>query len=97
MTDLENAKKIICDDDEKFINWVEAAGVICGSSESTFDDLLLCLKRQGVPSEVASIELHNRSGRPRNESGPKLITSIADWKEYFSRGGKEGGKGDKYI
>lgn len=85
MLDLDSARKIIVNDKESFYNWSEAAGVICETQESTIDDLLLCLLREGLPSEIASVELHNRTGRPRGEAMPTLVLSIDDWKKYLGR------------
>ena len=53
----EEAKTIIRNDAASFHDWAVAAGTLSESSESSLDDLVACLKRKGLPAELAATAL----------------------------------------
>ena len=85
MTPLE-AKRIITDNSATFSNWVHATGVLTSSSESTLEDLILCLKRRGLPAEMAATALYVRTKRPQaTNSIESLVVDFDDWAKYVKQ------------
>ena len=81
---LQEAKQAIRNDAGGFSEWVYAAGVITSSPESSFDDLLACLKRRGLPSEMAATTLYVRTKRPRqDDSIHSIVLDHDDWAEWL--------------
>jgi hypothetical protein len=81
---IEEAKALVRDGCDNWPKLVEAAGTICDAPESTFDDLLACLKHRGLPQEFAAMKLYVRTKRPRvNKAIESLITDPQDWAEYL--------------
>jgi len=75
---------MIRDESLPWVLHVDAAGVIASSSESTYDDLLACLRIRGLPAEWAACALYVRTRRPRKDS---TVASISmdhdDWQRYL--------------
>ena len=63
---LEEAKQAIRDDTASFKAWVTAAGVLTASDEANLADLLACLRRRGLPAEMAATTLYVQTARPRS-------------------------------
>jgi hypothetical protein len=69
---LEEARKLIRDDDAGHSKWACAAITIEQEtrqeklSRSAMEDLLVCLKRGGLAASTALCALHGRTGRPWN-------------------------------
>jgi hypothetical protein len=81
---LSEAKQVIRNDSSEFSEWVFAAGVLTSSQESSLDDLLACLKRRGLPSEMAATALYVRTKRPRrDDSISSIVLDHDDWAEYI--------------
>jgi hypothetical protein len=85
---FEEAKALIRDGCDNWSKLVEAAGTICDAPESSFDDLLACLKHRGLPQEFAAMKLYVRTKRPReNNAIDSLITDPQNWAEYLRKKG----------
>lgn len=83
---LEDARKIIRDDAAQWSAWAEAAGVLAQSHESSFEDLLECLKRRGLPAETAVCALYVRTKRPRKDKSiASVVLDYNDWSDYLKR------------
>ena len=67
---LAQARRIFERSDVSFADQVEAASVITSSADASLDDVLKCMEFPGLPAELAAIELHRRTGRPLNGTGP---------------------------
>ncbi len=84
MMGLEEARKVIRDDAAQWAAWVEAAGVLSDSRESSLEDLIQCLKRNGLPAETAACALYVRTERPRADSTiQSVVLDHRDWSEYL--------------
>jgi hypothetical protein len=79
---LHEARLVILDDSESFYNWVHAASAISSCKESTLDDLIMCLKRRGLPAEMAATSLYLRTKRPEADSVENMSVDFADWINY---------------
>ncbi|HZR21422.1 MAG TPA: hypothetical protein VFE51_29335 [Verrucomicrobiae bacterium] len=65
---------------------VEAAGVITSSKESSYGDLLACLRVRGLPSEWAACSLYTRTGRARQDDRiESIILDHDDWQNYLEQ------------
>lgn len=85
---LEEAKQIIRNDSSGFPEWVFAAGVLTSSLESSLDDLLACLKRRGLPSEMGATALYVRTKRPRQDNSVfSIVLDYDDWVAYLKQHG----------
>jgi hypothetical protein len=81
---IDEAKALVRDGCDNWPKLVEAAATICDSPESSFDDLLACLKHRGLPQEYAVMKLYLRTKRSRENSAIRsLITDSQDWTEYL--------------
>jgi len=82
---LPDARRIMASGAESYADEVLAASAISSSADSTLDDLLSCLRRGGLPAELAALELYVRTGRSRVGTGPaSLITDVQDWTTYLA-------------
>ena len=81
---LEEAQCLIRNDKAGFAELAHAAVEIASSSDSTFQDLLICLKRNGYTAEIAATALYVRTKRPQI---PPDITGVVldydDWRNYL--------------
>ena len=85
MPSLEEARRMIRDSSLAWERHVEAAGVITSSKESSYDDLLACLRFRGLPSEYAACALYVRTRRPRKDDTiHSIILDHDDWQRYLS-------------
>jgi hypothetical protein len=83
---FQEARQTIRNDSCSFSEWVYAAGVLTSSQESSLDDLLACLKRRGLPSEMAATALYVRTKRPRqNDSVHSIVLEHDDWHEWLTK------------
>jgi len=83
---FEEAKHVIQNDGASFYDWVTAAGIITSSREAGGDDLLACLKRKGLPAEMAATTLYLRTGRPRvSDTIESFVADYADWADYLQK------------
>jgi hypothetical protein len=82
---IEEARRVIRDDSQRLSRQVRAATVLCGSPESSLDDLLACLKRRDrMVFRPAAAELHRRTGRPeKDDSVEFLVVDYQDWCGYL--------------
>jgi hypothetical protein len=82
--DLKEAQLAIRDDKEEWVNWVLASGVIVDSRDSTFEDLLACLKRRGLPAEGAACGLYRRTKRERTGRDIESFDmDFGSWEKYL--------------
>lgn len=82
----DEAKKCLKDDAATFTKWVMAAGVLTSSADTTLDDLLLCLKRKGLPAEMGATALYSRTRRQRSGSVlESFIVDFDDWTTYLTQ------------
>ena len=83
---IEEARRIIQNDVASFSEWVTAAGVLTSSNESSTDDLLCCLRRRGLPAEMAAVTLYARTARPRaGDSIESFVVDAKDWLDYLQK------------
>lgn len=83
---LAEARAFLKDDDASFVRWCEAAGELCSSRESTFEDWLLCLTRRGLPAETGACRLYVVTKRPRADNTiHSVILDHDDWQQYLRR------------
>ena len=81
----QDARQIIADDAASFQDWCRAALTLIYGKGTTFDDLLCCLRRPGLPAEWAAIELYLRTNRPRVGGGPaSVIVDADDWRRWLA-------------
>jgi hypothetical protein len=65
---IEEARRIIRDEGQRLSRQVKAATVLCGSPESSLEDLLACRKHPDrMVSRPAATDLHRRTGRPEKD------------------------------
>jgi hypothetical protein len=84
---LQQARERLTADDGSFADVCEAAAVLSASPQATYQDLLCCLSHQGLPAELAALELTRRTSRPFD--GPRtLSTRREDWEAYLRAAGK---------
>ncbi len=58
---------LIHDDIAGFKSWVMAAATLISSRDSAYSDLLQCLRRNGLPAEMAATTLYVRTLRIRRD------------------------------
>lgn len=80
---LEHARETIRSTDAAFPRLVEAAEFLAESDTSSFEDLLACLSRGGLPGERAAIALYMRTNRPRTEG--EFVLAESDWRNYLQQ------------
>jgi hypothetical protein len=83
--DLETARKIVISDAASFDDQTEAAALISSSADSSFEDLLTCLRFPGLPAEFAAMVLYRRTKRPRGAGAMGLVLEADDWRVYLSK------------
>ena len=64
---LQEAKKIVRDEDASLVDLAHAAAILTSSAASTFEDFVECLRRGGYCAEVGTAALYLRTGRTRVE------------------------------
>ncbi|MDB6032620.1 MAG: hypothetical protein JWM16_2958 [Verrucomicrobiales bacterium] len=85
MPSIDEAKRMIRDSSLAWERHVEAAGIITSSKESSYDDLLACLRIRGLPAEYAACALYVRTQRPRmDDTIRSIILDHDDWQRYLS-------------
>ena len=81
---IEEANHIIADDSALPVDWVLAAGTLTSSLESSYGDLLACLKRRGNVASIAATALYVRTKRPRkDDSVDSFSMDYEDWRNYL--------------
>ena len=82
---IEEARRIIRDEGQRLSRQVTAATVLCGSPESSLEDLLASLKhRDRMVFRPAAAELHRRTGRPEKDNSVEfLVVDYQDWCAYL--------------
>lgn len=78
---IDQARRTIRDDDEPFVGYCEAAGVLTDGPDSRIEDLIACLARKGLPAEMAATRLHSLTGRT-SENG--VILDADNWGAYLA-------------
>jgi hypothetical protein len=79
----EEAIKTIRDLDSTFDECVKAAGVLADSPTTPIRMLVECLKRRGLPAEIAAMKLYVRTNRPKPKSPSEFIANYEDWLNYL--------------
>jgi len=82
---FEEAKRIIANDRAAFQDWVLATAVISSSSDAKPEDLIECLKRKGLPAEMASTALYSRTKRQPPDSIEGLVMDAENWVDYLKK------------
>jgi hypothetical protein len=83
---IEEARSTISNDGATFQDWVLAAAVLSSAKESSLEDIIGCLKRRGLPAEMAATALYARTRRPQaTDSIESLIMEPEDWRNYVRR------------
>ena len=83
---LDGARSLIAHGCDHWPWLVDAAGTICDSPESSFEDLLACLKHRGLPQKFEAMKLYLRTKRPRAEdSMESFVMDPQDWSEYLEK------------
>ena len=82
---IDEARRIVRDEGQRLSRQVKAATVLCGSPESSLEDLLACLRhRDRMVFRPAAAELHRRTGRPeKDDSVEFLVVDYQDWCDYL--------------
>lgn len=80
---IEEAIKIIQDSDSSFVKCVEAADVLVKSDATPLVYLLECLKRTGLPAEIAAMKLYKRTKRPGPATSYEFVASYENWSNYL--------------
>ena len=81
---LDEAKQTIRDDSGSLVDWVMAAGDLSSIQQSSFDDLLVCLKRGGHPASIAATALYVRTKRVRGDlSLGSFSMDYEDWVNHL--------------
>lgn len=78
---LSKARRIIRRDNETAAAYFVAATAIATSPRSTFEDLIVCLKRGGSGAVRAAGALYERTGRRKRRGA--WITDPKDWLRYL--------------
>jgi hypothetical protein len=80
------ARAFLNDDNAAFVRWCEAAGELCASLDSSFEDWLLCLTRRGLPAEMGACKLYVVTKRPRaDDTINSIVLDHNDWRDYLRR------------
>ena len=83
---LDEARAFLKDDKAPFVRWCEAAGQLCDSPDSSFEDWLLCLTRRGLPAETGACKLYVVTSRPRTDDTiSSFVLDHDDWRGYLRR------------
>jgi len=83
---LDEARAFLRDDKAPWVRWCEAAGELCASPDSSFEDWLLCLTRRGLPAETGACKLYVVTKRPRaDDTIGSFVLDHDDWCEYLRR------------
>jgi hypothetical protein len=81
---LDEARTFLRDDNASWVRWCEASAELCHSSESSFEDWLLCLSRRGLPAETGACKLYVVTKRQRaNDSIDSFVLDAENWREYL--------------
>ena len=78
---LDEARNAVREGSQDWPQLVEAAGLIFATPESSYSDLLECLRHRGLPSEFAAMQLYRRTKRPTGSLG--LVLDHDDWTDYL--------------
>jgi len=78
----EIAIAVIRNPDSTFEKCVDAAGVLAESEATPLDYLVECLKRRGLPAEIAAMKLYQRTKRLKPKSSHEFISNHDDWLNY---------------
>ena len=85
MPSLGEAKRMIRDSGLSWNRRVEAAAIITSSKDSSYDDLLACLRIRGLPAEYAASALYVRTRRPKKDDRVEsIILDHDDWRQFLS-------------
>lgn len=85
---LEQAKRVIRDEKADFTESAHAATTIASSPDSTFEDLLICLRRNGYTASTAACALYVRTKRPRvPDTIEGTVLDYDDWRNYLLKSG----------
>jgi hypothetical protein len=85
---LEDARRVIADNGAKPVDLVLAAGTLVSSDDSTFEDLLACLKRGGSPASIAATALYLRTKRRRGDRPVEAFCmDFSSWHDYLRAAG----------
>jgi len=85
---FEEARRTVRETAPAWTAVCEAAGILSSVRESTFDDLLACLRHCGLPSELAACSLYKRTKRPRaDDTLAAFILAHDDWSAYLREQG----------
>ncbi len=83
---LEQSQKVIRDPTADWVRWVEASNIISTSPSATFEDLIECLKRKGLPADAAVCALYVRTKRPKKDNTLEaVIHDPDDWTDYLRK------------
>lgn len=82
--DLTEARMVVRDASATWKTVCEASGLLSSCEETTFEDLLACLRHRGLPAEMAACALYVRTRRSRADGSPlSLVLAHDDWATYL--------------
>ncbi len=81
--DLKEAQTVIRDDKAAPVDWIMAGAEISASAESSYEDLLECLKRKGSVASGAATTLYVRTKRPHGDDILTLSMNYDDWLSFL--------------
>ena len=83
--DLSNARTIIENSTSDFDRQIEAVAVIAASPITSLHELAACLCIDGLPAELAALELYRRTGRPRDKVARSVTVDFENWRDYLKQ------------
>lgn len=81
----DEAISVIRDAKSTFEKCVEAAGVLTQSESTPLNYLVECLKRRGLPAEIAAMRLYKITNRPGPKTPYEFIADHDDWAAYVKQ------------
>lgn len=87
MMTYEQAKNVIRDEKSSFMDCAIAGAIISGEKNSSYEDLLQCLRRGGQAASAAVCALYVRSKRPAPRVPSDFILDDENWSNYLKEAG----------
>jgi len=87
MMTFEQAKQVIRNEKSSFMDCAIAGAIISDEKNSTYEDLLQCLRRGGQAASAAACALYVRSKRPTPKSPLEFILDADNWTNYLKQAG----------
>lgn len=83
MMTYNHARKVIYDEKSSFLDCAIAGALIASNKESSFEDLIQCLRRRGQAASAAVCALYVRTKRQAPKSPTEFVLDAEDWLNYL--------------